>query len=311
MAMSAGQRSWDLKVRRAERHLDEVRAAMAAYAAGDPYRAVRARQPRGQRHVWLYRLEMMEEPDPMIPVIIGDCLYDLRSALDHLAVAMAPRKRKANAAFPVETTDPWARNAAGDFVYDDERRRSFTAKVKGMPDEAIEMITKAQPYQREGSELETLSLISRLENADKHRAPITVGHGVMNARSVVTVGGETIIQETCGFRENGAEIAKFGFRDRVPAESEVTVEVSGTASVAIKVPDINGCFSMPESLEILIGWVRESAIPELAPFTRPDLARAAACAVRKVASRIQHVDLTGKRVPGPDTMSAQSTPPEG
>ena len=45
---------------------------MAAYASGNPYRAVRARQPKGQRHVWLYRLEMTEEPDPMIPVIIGE-----------------------------------------------------------------------------------------------------------------------------------------------------------------------------------------------------------------------------------------------
>jgi hypothetical protein len=270
MAMSAGQRSWDLKVRRAERHLDEVKAAMAAYAAGDPYLAVRARQPKGQRHVWLYRLEMTEEPDLMIPVIIGDCLYDLRSALDHLAVAMAPRNRKANAAFPVETTDPWARNAAGGFVYGDERRQSFTAKVKGMPNEAVELITKAQPYQREGSELETLSLISRLENADKHRSPITVSHGVMNARSTVTVGGETITQGTDGFRENGAEIAKFGFQDRALGESEVTVKVNGTAAIAIKVPGIDGHFTMPESLEILIGWVRDSAILELAPFTRPN-----------------------------------------
>jgi hypothetical protein len=49
--MPDGQRSWDLKVQRAERHLDEVKAAMAAYASGNPYRAVRVRQPKGQRHV--------------------------------------------------------------------------------------------------------------------------------------------------------------------------------------------------------------------------------------------------------------------
>ena len=95
-----GPRSWDLKVERAEHHLDEVKTKMAAYAARNPFRATRVRQPRGQRHIWLYRLEMTEEPDPMIPVIVGECLYDLRSALDHLAVAMAPRSRKASAAFP-------------------------------------------------------------------------------------------------------------------------------------------------------------------------------------------------------------------
>jgi hypothetical protein len=105
------------------------------------------------------------------------------------------------------------------------------------------MIIKAQPYQRENSELETLSLISRLENADKHRSLIAVGHGVMNARSVVTAAEEIIKQETAGFRPNGAEIAKFGFRDRVPDESEVTVEVSGTAAIAIKVTGTDGYFA--------------------------------------------------------------------
>jgi hypothetical protein len=87
---------------------------------------------------------------------------------------------------------------------------------------------------------------------------------------VVTPAEETIEQETAGFRENGPEIAKFGFRDRVPDETEVTVEVSGTVAIAIKVADTDGYFAMPESLEILVGWMRASAIPEFVPFTRPD-----------------------------------------
>jgi hypothetical protein len=268
--MGTTRRSWDLKVERAEQHIDEVKAAMAAYADSNPFRPVKVRQPRGQRNVWLYRLEMTEEPDPMIPVIIGECLYNLRSALDHLAVAIAPRNRKASAAFPVEWSDPWEKDAAGVFVHDEERRRSFTSKIKGMPEEAVAMIKAAQPYRREDSVLETLSLISRLENADKHRQLIVLGRGVMNVRSVVTVGGEAIKQETAGFRPDGAEIAKFGFRDRTPRESEVTVEVGGTASIAIKVEGIDGYFVLPESLEVLIAWMRHSTIPEFTPFVRRD-----------------------------------------
>ena len=97
----------------------------------------------------------------MIPVIIGECLYDLRSALDHLAVAMAPKNRRSSAAFPVEGTDPWEKDAVGAFVHDEERRRSFTSKVKGMPAEAVMMIREAQPYQRDHPELETLGLLIR------------------------------------------------------------------------------------------------------------------------------------------------------
>jgi hypothetical protein len=268
--MRTDRRSWHLKVERADRHLEEVKAAMAAYASRHPFRAVRVRQPKSRRHVWLYRLEMTEEPDPMIPVIIGECLYDLRSALDHLAVAMAPGNRKSSAAFPVEQTDPWEKDGTGAFVYGEERRRSFTSKIKGMPDEAVAMIKEAQPYRRKASDLETLSLISRLENADKHRQLVALGHGVTNARSVVTAGGEAIKQETTGFRANGAEIAKFGFRGPVPTESDVTVEVSGTATIAIKVAGADGYFGMPESLEVLIGWMRDSTIPAFTPFARPD-----------------------------------------
>ena len=135
-----------------------------------------------------------------------------------------------------------------------------------MPDEAIEMMRTAQLYQRRDSERETLGLISRLENADKHRQLITVGRGVANARSVVTVGGEAIKQESVGFRPDGTEIAKFSFRNRTPTETKVNVEVSGTATIAIKVADVAGYFGMPESLEILIGWMRDSVIPDFTPF---------------------------------------------
>jgi hypothetical protein len=48
------------------------------------------------------------------------------------------------------------------------------------------------------------------------------------------------------------------------------VEVSGTAAIAVKVAGADGYFAMPQSLEILVGWMRDSAIPEFAPFARPD-----------------------------------------
>jgi len=48
------------------------------------------------------------------------------------------------------------------------------------------------------------------------------------------------------------------------------VEVSGIAAIAIKVAGTDGYFAMPGSLETLVGWMRDSAIPEFVPFTRPD-----------------------------------------
>ncbi|HEX2822936.1 MAG TPA: hypothetical protein VHO07_22655 [Streptosporangiaceae bacterium] len=266
--MNTGRRSWHLKVERADRHLEEVKSAMADYATRHPFRAVRATQPKDQRHIWLYRLEMTEEPDPMIPVIIGECLYDLRSALDHLAVAMAPRNRRSSAAFPVEWTDPWEKDVTGAFVHAEGRRQSFTSKIKGMPDEAVKMIKEAQPYMREHPELETLGLLSSLQNADKHRQLVAIGSGVLDARSVVTAPVGVIQQPTTGFRPDGKEVAKFGFAGPSPHEREVKVELKGTATIALKVGGIEEYFRMPQSLEILIAWMRDSVIPAFTPFVR-------------------------------------------
>ena len=242
---------------------------MAAYAAKHPYRAVRARQPKGQRDIWLYRLQILEQPDPMIAVIIGEILYDLRSALDHIAVAMAPNNRKRSAGFPVEVTDPFAKDASGAFIYEEERRRSFMSKIEGIPADAIALIMHGQPYNREGSELETLTLLNRLENADKHRELVTLATGVMDIRTTVTSPGGTLQQRVDGLCEDGAEVAKFGFTESPPPESEVQVEVRGTASVAIKVGGIQGNFGMPETLEILVAWMRDEIIPEFTPYIRP------------------------------------------
>jgi hypothetical protein len=73
----------------------------------------------------------------------------------------------------------------------------------------------------------------------------------------------------CRRFSGGPASAKFGFRGTVPTESDVTVEVSGTATIAIEVAGADGYFGMPESLEVLIGWMRDSAIPTFMPFTRP------------------------------------------
>jgi hypothetical protein len=44
----------------------------------------------------------------------------------------------------------------------------------------------------------------------------------------------------------------------------VTVEVSGTAAIAIKVPVSTGYFAMPESLEILVRWMPACRVPRAA-----------------------------------------------
>jgi len=137
-----------------------------------------------------------------------------------------------------------------------------------MPDEVVKMIKEAQPYQREHPELETLGLLSSLQNADKHRQLVAIGSGILDARSVVTAPVGVVQQRTTGFRRNGEEVAKFGFAGPPPDEREVTVELKGTATIALKAGGIEEYFRMPQSLEILIAWMWDSTIPAFTPFVR-------------------------------------------
>jgi hypothetical protein len=65
-------------------------------------------------------------------------------------------------------------------------------------------------------------------------------------------------QETVGFRGDGEEIAKFSFQNRVLADSEVTVEVGGTASIAIKVAGMGSSRGRTAgsavTVSVLDGW---------------------------------------------------------
>jgi hypothetical protein len=63
-------------------------------------------------------------------------------------------------------------------------------------------------------------------------------------------------------------VAKFGFTGPPPDEREVKVELKGTATIALKVGGVEGYFRMPQSLEILIGWMRDSVIPTFTAFVR-------------------------------------------
>lgn len=102
----------------------------------------------------------------------GECVHNLRSALDNLAFALArvsrdPPEKPSRVAFP---------------IYQDRAKfeKDGRKDIDQLPKAAAELIEKLQPFQRDGSqefgtpESDALVLLQSLSNADKHRVPSVV-----------------------------------------------------------------------------------------------------------------------------------------
>jgi hypothetical protein len=235
--------SWILKLDRAQKHLEEFDEEVAVYIDKHAYRAVRTIRPKCKEHgdCWRYRLEITEQPDPNLAVILGDVTHNLRSALDHIAVGLAPKRRKTSTFFPIITED-----IEYGFLTPNraqlEARQRFDRAVEGMAPEAVAIIQRAQPYNlrpERAHETHLLGVLSRLDNADKHRQLIVLSSGLGDAKTTVyarryelTQGGpmNTMV-------ENDAQILHFTTEKLWPpaSESEMYVQIRGTQLITVDV----------------------------------------------------------------------------
>jgi len=234
--------SWWLKFKRAQHHMVDIRREAGRYAHSHPYRTVPIRQPQRYDSIQRYRLDIIEQPDPLIAIMLGDFVHNLRSALDHVVVAAThPRSKRKDAGFPISTENLWARDTKRRYIFRDaERRKSFLRAIDGLPPQAHAIVIRAQPYQLPDRAQESiLAIISRLENADKHRELITIGTGLAWPTIIVTTPDKAIIRPPTHFGPNeflrdGAEIQ---LKVPVPftTNPEVQMEFSGTAAISIKI----------------------------------------------------------------------------
>ena len=174
--------SWWLKFKRAQRHMVEIRNAVRLYAERQPYTVSRVREPTGKSNIWRYRLDF-DPPDPMLVLMLGDFVHNLRSALDHVAVACAPKKYQWTAGFPLTTKDAFALDSGGNFKDADKRaRESYLRAIQGLSFRVKVMIAQAQPHRRDTGDV--LGILGRIENF------VFEGHD--EARQRLVTGGEDV-----------------------------------------------------------------------------------------------------------------------
>jgi hypothetical protein len=255
--------SWRLKIARAEHLRDEVEGLIDSYAAGQHYRAVCPRSPRMDRTRWHFVLEVTQPPDEEIAVIVGEYLYDLRSALDHIAVSVAPKRRKSLASFPIFTAPPTK----------PDEIRAWEKATKGMPAKAVE-IEQQQPYNlatrapsAKPYSVDSLYSLSALQNADKHRSLAVVALGISDPTvqlSWGTDGVRIMIPTYVGAGKQLVSSERIG--NRVPYD-DLQVDVQGRPHVTVTLPGHDE-FQLTTLLDGCLQRVRDRVVPALEPFAR-------------------------------------------
>lgn len=170
-----------LKVRRAEKHIQEFRAECEAFFKSKPFSLFHEPSPQGVGYKTKLRLER-PIPDE-ISVIVGDALFQLRSALDVLTCCLAT----ANGASDTRGTYfPFAGDAA-EFGLPATQRK--IAKLSTRHQNLIRGLT---PY-RGGNDL--LWSLNALCNIDRHNRLIAVGGMGGKINSLRATGGQYYVPE--------------------------------------------------------------------------------------------------------------------
>jgi hypothetical protein len=152
-----------VKIARAGEHLGELRRRLDDFAQSKPYSVVVQIDPQSGDQ--LFKVDREPDRPPDLPVI-GDILYNLRSALDHLAwqlVLRAGGTPDRPTAFP---------------IYNDPKKfRGSRAqgKMTGMNDAMKAAIEKHQPcFGQNPYRNQALWGLEEYGNIDKHRRPLLV-----------------------------------------------------------------------------------------------------------------------------------------
>jgi hypothetical protein len=155
-----------LKFRRAGKHLDAIKVAIAHFLASKPYDFVLEADPKPPNYSIVARVRHL--PDKEWGLIVGDFAHNARSALDLLVYQLSQLPLDDERRFKLEFP-----------IFDEVK--SYTNKVvqrylAGVAPEHIAIIEGFQPYNGlKGSHDDALGILHAINNADKHRIINIVG----------------------------------------------------------------------------------------------------------------------------------------
>lgn len=252
-----------LKLDRAQEHLQRLDEEIGVYLDRELYKLVLNTPPNNDRLV-LVEFHVITEPDDRLGVVIGDCLSNIRSALEHLMCQLVESKGgmvTRETQFPIR-----------DVRRIDKAGKPVPLKVAGLTAaDVLALIDALQPYQRGGNAAShPLSVLRKLSNTDKHRLlHVTAAHVADATCSLRFPDGRLVHgapADTVACHE--APIAAFQWPEPFDkaANAQVQVEASGSAFVAIKKAGPWSGKPVAVVLEEILQFTRDVVVAGLHPF---------------------------------------------
>jgi len=236
------------KIARANEHCNTLYESVTQAIKSHPNRVSHNFDPDTFEHVW--RLESDPPPIPArVNAILGDAIYNYRSALDHLVWSLV----LANEEVPTRA------NEFPIFIDEIEFEKQCQRKLRGVSAEAKDIIAKAQPCY--GGH-QSFWLLQELSNIDKHRYFPLVFVNVANIDiQRFSIPPKTTITVTINTAplERGAEIIRVTHED-------VDVNFQPRFSVAFgeAVPaEDNDIFQVFEAISKSVSTVINTLLPHI------------------------------------------------
>ena len=168
--MISGLDSASLKIVRAKEHLEAIKKIIRSLASANSYEIVKDASGKEKIHFLI-------QPPPQIAILAGEVVYQLRSALDHLAFDLVqcnasnitlPTNWCKLCDFPLWPTISDAMIRRG-YTHPPLPYNCFTKSLPGISKAAFEFIEGVQPYRSGTGPHNVMRLIAQLSNIDRHR----------------------------------------------------------------------------------------------------------------------------------------------
>lgn len=154
------------KLARAQQHLSTFESVQDSYVQSQPVSLVARPNPNGTSEDFLVSLAALLPTE--LDLVFGDCVHNLRSTLDHLAMALAVDNGASpddySVSFPIFDDAARFRGKPGR----KPERGSGAYAIQALSSAAQGFIESVQPYHRQKGGF-TLTEVQYLDNRDKHR----------------------------------------------------------------------------------------------------------------------------------------------
>ena len=198
-------------------------------------------------------------------MVAADFIYNIRSGLDHFAVALNPPKMRTHVGFPIFWEGVWENGIEGDDEERTKARERWNTCTREMQPGAIAVLKKLQPPENRRNtdfEIYFLEALNRLSNKDRHTHLPIMSVGLASSTCSWNLpdgsSGTGYDPRYWGMVQDNAELD-------LP-EGAMDVEIRGTPKIAIRASGKKGDVEVPEYFERLISNVRERIFTPLFPF---------------------------------------------